>query len=51
MFLVGGRDKARIVAEVFGDFPHTGVHPAERVVPLGGTRAVLLDREAAALLP
>jgi len=49
-FLVTGADKAQTVAEVFGRAPHHGVHPAERVVPTGGTRAVFLDAEAAALL-
>ncbi|MDH3592761.1 MAG: 6-phosphogluconolactonase [Planctomycetota bacterium] len=50
LFLVIGRSKAPIVAEVFGRAPHDGLYPAERVDPVDGTVEVFLDREAAAEL-
>ena len=51
MFLATGAEKARVVAEAFGGVPHPEPHPCERVAPPGARREVLVDREAAALLP
>lgn len=48
--LVTGESKAERVAEAFGDQPHDGVLPIERVVPFDGTRIVLLDDAAASRL-
>lgn len=50
LFLVTGSAKAERVAEVFGGAPHEDTHPAELVIPEDGSREVLLDRAAAALL-
>ncbi len=49
-FLITGENKARVVAEAFGNLPHPTVHPCERVVPVEGRRVILVDREAAAQL-
>jgi 6-phosphogluconolactonase len=51
MFLVTGTEKAQVVAEAFGGLPHEGEHPCELVAPHGARRDVLLDEEAASLLP
>ena len=48
--LVTGESKAERVGQVFGEQPHEGVLPIERVVPIDGTRLVLLDEPAAARL-
>jgi 6-phosphogluconolactonase len=49
-FLVGGADKAAIVAEAFGHAPHATPYPCERVRPETGHLHVLLDAPAAARL-
>jgi 6-phosphogluconolactonase len=48
--LVTGERKADRVAEAFGDRPHGTPHPIERVVPVDGSRIVLLDDPAASRL-
>lgn len=50
LFMATGIQKARIVAEAFGDSEHEGLHPAEQIIPRNGSREVLLDRRAATLL-
>lgn len=51
LFLATGAEKAQVVAEAFGGLPHDTPYPCELVQPPGSRREVLLDREAAALLP
>jgi len=50
LVMVTGERKAERVAEVFGEQPHEGRYPIERVVPIDGTRIVLLDEPAASRL-
>ena len=50
VMLVTGESKAGRVAEAFGDQPHDDMLPIERVVPIDGTRIVLLDEAAASRL-
>ena len=51
LFLATGTEKARVIAEAFGGVPHDPPYPCELVQPPGARREVLLDREAASLLP
>jgi 6-phosphogluconolactonase len=51
IFLITGAEKARTVAEAFGGLEHDTPYPCERVIPVDGTREVLLDAAAAAALP
>ena len=51
LFLATGEEKARIVAEAFGGLEHPEPYPCERVAPPGARREVLIDTDAAALLP
>ncbi len=48
--LVTGEPKAERVAAVFGERPHDTSLPIERVVPVDGSRIVLLDEPAASRL-
>ena len=50
LFIVGGSDKAEAVARAFGGQPRRDA-PASLVSPVDGTLTVLLDEDAAALLP
>ncbi len=50
LFLVTGAGKAAAVARVFGELPHEGVLPAERIQPVTGDLEVFLDHAAAARL-
>ena len=50
VFLVAGADKAAAVARAFGPGPDPSA-PASLVAPAAGTLTVLLDRDAAELLP
>lgn len=47
IFLVTGRDKERIFAEVFAGAAHDDLHPAERVVEESELTEVFVDRGAA----
>jgi len=51
VFLATGEEKARVIAEAFGGVEHESPHPCELVAPLHARREVLLDREAASLIP
>lgn len=51
IFLVTGEQKARVVAEAFGGLEHDVPYPVERVAPLHARREVLVDLEAASLVP
>jgi 6-phosphogluconolactonase len=51
MFLATGEQKAKIVAEAFGGLPHPEPYPCERVAPLHARRELLIDQDAASLLP
>lgn len=51
LFLATGEAKAEPVAQAFGGMPHDIALPAELVVPTDGSREVLVDRAAAAMLP
>jgi len=51
IFLATGEEKARVIAEAFGGVDHEPPHPCERVAPLHARREVLLDHEAASLIP
>jgi 6-phosphogluconolactonase len=50
IFLITGAEKARTVAEAFGGLEHDTTYPCERVIPVDGTREVLVDAAAAAAL-
>ena len=50
-FLVGGADKARTVQEVWMGPKDAERLPSQLIRPMGGILTLLLDREAAALLP
>ena len=51
MFMATGESKARIVAEAFGGVEHPEPYPCERVTPLRARREVLVDHEAASMIP
>jgi 6-phosphogluconolactonase len=51
IFLATGESKARVVAEAFGGVEHAETYPCERVTPLHARREVLVDREAASMMP
>ena len=51
IFLATGEEKARVIAEAFGGIDHEPPHPCERVAPFHARREVLLDHEAASLIP
>lgn len=51
LFLGSGAECARVVAEAFCGMPHDTPHPCELVAPQGGSRQVLLDHEAASMVP
>ena len=46
-----GEAKAKVIAEAFGGVEHPEPHPCERVTPMRARREVLVDQEAAALIP
>ena len=51
IFMATGESKARIVAEAFGGLEHAEPYPCERVAPLHARREVLVDNEAASMMP
>ena len=51
IFLATGEAKAKVIAEAFGGVEHPEPHPCERVTPMRARREVLVDQEAAALIP
>jgi len=51
IFVATGEEKARVIAEAFGGVEHEPPHPCELVAPLHARREVLLDHEAASLIP
>jgi 6-phosphogluconolactonase len=51
VFLATGADRARVVAEAFCGVEHGAPHPCERVVPSHARRELLVDYEAASLMP
>lgn len=51
LFLITGADKSQVLAEAFGGLPHDAPYPAEAVVPTQGVREILVDRQAASMLP
>ena len=51
IFLATGEEKARVIAEAFGGVDHEPPHPCERIAPFHARREVLLDHDAASLIP
>ena len=51
IFLATGESKARVIAEAFGGVEHAEPYPCERVTPLHAKREVLVDYEAASMMP
>ena len=51
IFMATGEAKAKVIAEAFGGVEHPEPHPCERVTPMRARREVLVDLEAASLIP
>jgi 6-phosphogluconolactonase len=51
IFMATGAKKAAVIAEAFGGVEHAPPHPCELVAPMHARREVLLDHEAASMLP
>jgi 6-phosphogluconolactonase/glucosamine-6-phosphate isomerase/deaminase len=51
LLLVAGADKADMLHEIFVTQQGKGVYPVQRVAPVDGIKAWLLDEAAAAKLP
>jgi len=51
IFMATGESKARVIAEAFGGVEHAEPYPCERVAPLHARREVLVDHEAASMMP
>jgi 6-phosphogluconolactonase len=50
-FLIGGKNKAELVREVFMGPSDPERLPSQLIWPTGGILTLILDRDAAALLP
>ena len=51
IFLVAGRNKAKILSQVLGDAHDPVLYPVQRIHPLDGTVTWLMDEDAASMLP